>query len=97
MRWRDRCYPRYPRGTLKLGPEKDSDGDTLRYTIVTPPKRGAVRLLCRGDPRACGADNSAFTYVPYGNNTGGPDEFVFAADDSPGGGHREMDPPPGPR
>ena len=47
-----------------------------------------MRLLCTGNnPGSCGADNSAFEYVPFGNNSGLPDSFGFRADDSPGGGH----------
>lgn len=77
----------YYRGNL--GPQKDSDGDTLRYLITRKPTMGELRLLCTGiDPKSCGADNSAFEYVPFGNNSGGlPDYFEFSADDSPGGGH----------
>ena len=61
----------YYRG--KLGPQKDIDGDTLKYTITRKPALGEVRLLCTGsNVRSCGVDNSAFEYVPFGNNSGLP-------------------------
>ena len=83
----------YYRG--KLGPQKDVDGDTLRYTITREPKLGELRLLCTGrtpaQVRSCGADNSAFEYVPFGNNSGLPDYFDFRVDDDPAGGHNNAD------
>ena len=54
---------------------------------------GSVRLLCTGpNPGSCGADNSAFIYVPFGNNSGLPDNFEFMVDDGPGGGHNNAPP-----
>lgn len=54
--------------------DSDADGDTLVYTMVTPPAHGTASLAATG----------SFTYVPASGYVG-PDTFVYSVSDGNGG------------
>ncbi|MEL7281074.1 MAG: Ig-like domain-containing protein [Pseudomonadota bacterium] len=55
-------------------PATDADGDTLTYTLETPPENGVVVLF----------ENGEFVYSPN-ENFNGPDGFTYQVNDGNGG------------
>jgi hypothetical protein len=57
----------------------DADGDSLTFTIVTPPAHGTLSSIFNATPTS-----AQVTYTPNGNYNG-PDSFTFQVDDGKGG------------
>src|SRR5438045_3322383 len=57
----------------------DADGDSLTFSIVTPPAHGTLSAIFNPTPTS-----AQVTYTPNANYNGG-DSFTFQADDGKGG------------